>query len=135
VEITYGIERLCMFLNGIGNIYDIPWNERFTYGDMRREAERQFSVYDFEEARTDLAARWFDEYESESNRLLEAGLFLPAYDFCLKASHTFNILDARGAISVAARADYIKRVRRLACAAAQAYMKRYEAPETEVPRG
>lgn len=125
VEITYGIERLCMFLNGIGNIYDIPWNERFSYGDMRKEAERQFSVYDFEEARTDTMARWFDEYEEESLRLLEKELHLPAYDFCLKASHAFNILDARGAISVAARADYIKRVRRLACAAAAVYMKRF----------
>ncbi len=130
VEITYGIERLCMFLNGIGNIYDIPWNERFTYGDMRREAERQFSVYDFEEARTDVMARWFDEYEKESMRLLEKELHLPAYDFCLKASHAFNILDARGAISVAARADYIKRVRRLACQAAEVYVKRF-APAKE----
>ncbi len=134
VEITYGIERLCMFLNGIGDIYQIPWNERFTYGDMRREAERQFSVYDFEEARTDLAMRWFDEYEGESRRLLEKGLYLPAYDFCLKASHAFNILDARGAISVAARADYIKRVRRLACAAAEAYVKQFQT-EKEAARG
>ncbi len=135
-EITYGIERLCMFLNGIGNIYEIPWNERFTYGDMRREAERQFSAYDFEAARTDLASRWFDEYESESKRLLDLGLYLPAYDFCLKASHTFNILDARGAISVAARADYIKRVRRLACGAAEAYVKRSKPVQAEeVSRG
>ena len=93
---------------------------------MRREAERQFSVYDFEEARTDLTVQWFDQYEAESRRLLEKGLYLPAYDFCLKASHAFNILDARGAISVAARADYIKRVRRLACASAEAYMKQFD---------
>ena len=126
VEITYGIERLCMFLNGIGDVYEIPWNEHLTYGDMRREAERQFSVYDFDEADAGMTARWFDEYESESNRLLEKGLYLPAYDFCLKASHAFNILDARGAISVAARADYVKRVRRLACAAAAVYMKQFE---------
>jgi glycyl-tRNA synthetase alpha chain len=130
VEITYGIERLCMFLNGIGDVYEIPWNEHLTYGDMRREAERQFSVYDFDEADAGMTARWFDEYESESNRLLEKGLYLPAYDFCLKASHAFNILDARGAISVAARADYVKRVRRLACAAAAVYMKQFE-DETE----
>ncbi len=135
VEITYGIERLSMFLNNIGNVYDIPWNDRLTYGDMRREAERQFSVYDFEEARTDLMARWFDEYEQESVRLLEKELHLPAYDFCLKASHAFNILDARGAISVAARADYIKRVRRLACAAAQVYMKRFAPEEGVVANG
>jgi glycyl-tRNA synthetase alpha chain len=134
VEITYGIERLCMFLNAIDNIYDIPWNERFTYGDMRKEAERQFSVFDFESARTDLTALWFDQYEAESVRLAEENLYLPAYDFCLKASHAFNILDARGAISVAARADYIKRVRRLAIAVAKAYMKRFE-PEGEVSRG
>ena len=130
VEITYGIERLCMFLNGIGNIYDIPWNGRFTYGDMRKEAERQFSVYDFEAARTDLASLWFEQYEAESQRLLGEGLYLPAYDFCLKASHVFNILDARGAISVAARADYIKRVRRLACSAAAAYLKQFEEPKS-----
>ena len=129
VEITYGIERLCMFLNGIGNIYDIPWNEHFTYGDMRREAEKQFSIYDFGEARTDLTAHWFDQYEDEAKRLLEKDLYLPAYDFCLKASHAFNILDARGAISVAARAEYIKRVRRLACSCAEAYMKRFSPPE------
>ncbi len=134
VEITYGIERLCMFLNGIGNIYDIPWNEHFTYGDMRREAERQFSVFDFEAARTDLTAAWFDQYEAESTRLLGEGLYLPAYDFCLKASHAFNVLDARGAISVAARAEYIKRVRRLACAVAAAYAKQFE-PAGEVAGG
>ncbi|MEW6757315.1 MAG: glycine--tRNA ligase subunit alpha [Acidobacteriota bacterium] len=134
VEITYGIERLCMFLNGIGDIYDLPWNERFTYGDMRRVAARQFSVFDFEEARTDLTARWFEEFEAESRRLVEAGLYLPAYDFCLKASHAFNILDARGAISVAARADYIKRVRRLACACAEAYLLHTEGGK-EAARG
>jgi len=134
VEITYGIERLCMFLNGIGDIYALPWNERFTYGDLRRNAERQFSVFDFEEADTVLTARWFDEYESESKRLLGKGLYLPAYDFCLKASHAFNVLDARGAISVAARADYIKRVRRLACSAAEACL-RHQGELPEVARG
>jgi len=122
VEITYGIERLCMFLNGIGDIYDLPWNERFTYGDMRREAERQFSRFAFEEVSPELSFRWFDECEAEARRLLEKGLYLPAYDYCLKGSHLFNLLDARGAISVAARADFIKRVRSLACACADAYV-------------
>ncbi len=123
VEITYGIERLCMFLNDLDNVYDIPWNEHFTYGDMRREAERQFSIYDFEEADPKVMARWFDDYETESGRLVVKGLYLPAYDYCLKASHAFNILDARGAVSVAARADYIRRVRRLACTAAKIYVE------------
>ena len=126
VEITYGIERLCMFLNGIGDIFELPWNERFTYGDMRREAERQFSAYNFEAASVAIMTRWFEECESESGRLLAEGLYLPSYDFCLKASHCFNVLDARGAISVAARADYIKRVRRLACNCAAAYMKQFD---------
>jgi len=132
VEITYGIERLAMFLNGMDNIYDLPWNEHFTYGDVRREAERQFSTYDFEEADPEMTARWFDEYEAESRRLVEKGLYLPAYDFCLKASHVFNVLDARGSVSVAARADYIKRVRRLACMAAKACLEaKYPAKESK----
>lgn len=123
VEITYGIERLCMFLNGIENIFDLPWNEKFTYKDMRAEAERQFSIFNFSEANPELLGRWFIDCENECLRLLKNNLYLPAYDFCLKASHLFNILDARGAISVAARQDLIKRIRRLAVKCAEQYLK------------
>ena len=122
VEITYGIERLCMFLNDIGNIYDLYWNEKFTYREMRQEAEKQFSIFNYSQANTDILGRWFTECESECARLLSLNLYLPAYDFCLKASHLFNILDARGAISVAARQDLIKRVRRLAISCAREYL-------------
>lgn len=123
VEITYGIERLCMFLNKIGNIYDLFWNETITYKDLRQEAERQFSIFNFSEANADLLGKWFRECESECARLLKANLYLPAYDFCLKASHIFNILDAKGAVSVAARQDLIKRIRRLAIQCAKEYLK------------
>jgi len=123
VEITYGIERLCMFLNGIGNIYDLPWNDRFTYGDMRRETEKQFSIFNYSGANVDLLGRWFNECEAECVRLLNGDLYLPGYDYCLKASHLFNILDARGAISVSARQDLIKRVRRLAILSARKYLE------------
>lgn len=123
VEITYGIERLCMFLNGIGNIYDLPWNEHFTYGDMRRETEKQFSIFNYSGANVELMGKWFNECEAECVRLLGNDLYLPGYDFCLKASHVFNILDARGAISVSARQDLIKRVRRLAILSARKYLE------------
>ncbi len=122
VEITYGIERLCMFLNNIGSIYDLFWNEKFSYRDLRQEAEKQFSIYNFSEANSEILARWFVDCEKECARLLKAKLYLPAYDFCLKASHIFNILDAKGAISVAARQDLIKRVRRLAIMCAKEYL-------------
>lgn len=123
VEITYGIERLCMFLNKIGNIYDLKWNENFSYRDLRQEAERQFSVYNFSEANVEMLGKWFKDCETECARLLKLNLYFPAYDFCLKASHIFNILDAKGAISVAARQDFIKRVRRLAIQCAKEYLK------------
>jgi glycyl-tRNA synthetase alpha chain len=123
VEITYGIERLCMFLNKIGNIYDLQWNERFTYRDLRQETEKQFSIFNFSEANIEMLGRWFKECEAECVRLLDMDLYLPAYDYCLKASHIFNILDARGAISVAARQDLIKRVRRLAILSARKYLE------------
>ena len=123
VEITYGIERLCMFLNRIGNIYDLHWNERFTYGDMRRETEKQFSIFNYSAANIELFGKWFNECEAAGVRLLNNDLYLPGYDFCLKASHIFNVLDARGAISVSARQDLIKRVRRLAILSARKYLE------------
>ena len=134
VELTYGIERICMFLNDIRNIFDIPWNDRLTYGDVRHAEEVEHSIYSFEEADIDLLRRTFESWESEAGRLLErqkdgepAPLPLPAYEATLKCSHLFNVLDARGALSVTERAAFIGRVRRLACAVADAYLVRREA--------
>jgi glycyl-tRNA synthetase alpha chain len=121
-EITYGLERLAMFLQDKGSAWELEWAPGFAWGDIFRENERQFSAYNFEEARVDLLMREFADRESECRRLLERGLPLPAYDQALKASHVFNLLDARGAISVTERASYIGRVRDLARSVAQDYL-------------
>jgi len=126
-ELTYGSERIAMFLAGIENVFDLPWNAACTYGDLRKEEEAQFSRFNFEAADLDLHLRLFTHYESEAGRLLEQGLYLPAYDFCLRCSHTFNVLDARGAVSTTERPGYIGRVRRIACACAEAHLKSREA--------
>lgn len=123
VELTYGLERISMFLNNIDSCFDLPWNRSNSYGSIRQADERQFSQYYFEEADVRLHFRWFEDYEAEAVRLLEIGLVLPAYDYCLKCSHTFNVLDARGAISVSERARMIQRVRTLACRVASLYLK------------
>ncbi len=122
-ELTYGTERIAMFLSGVENVYDLRWNDDRSYGDIRREEEAQFSRFSFEEADLTLHTRLFDQYEAEAHRLLAKGLYLPAYDFCLKCSHTFNTLDARGAISSTERPAAIARVRRIACACAEAHLK------------
>ncbi|MBD0289985.1 MAG: glycine--tRNA ligase subunit alpha [Thermoleophilia bacterium] len=122
-EITYGSERLAMFLQGKRTAFELQWAPGVTWADVYRENERQFSVYNFEEADVPLLQRRFDEHERECERLLEAGLPLPAYDQVLKCSHTFNLLDARGAISVTGRAAYIARVRNLARRVALAYLE------------
>lgn len=121
-EITYGLERLAMFIQDKRSAWDIDWAPGFTYGDVYRESERQWSAYNFEEAPVDILMRRFGEHEQECRALLEAGLPIPAYDQVLKASHVFNLLDARGAISVTERAQYIGRVRNLARASCQAYL-------------
>ncbi len=126
-EITYGIERIAMFLQGVENVYDLKWNERLTYGDVHHKSEVEWSIHNFEEADIALQLRLFEAYERESLRLIEKGLVLPAYDYCLKCSHTFNILDARGAISVTERTHFIGRVRNLARRVAEAYVKQREA--------
>jgi len=126
-EITYGIERIAMFLQGVENVYDLKWNERLTYGDVHHRGEVEWSIHNFEEADIPLQLRLFEEYKRESLRLIEKGLVLPAYDYCLKCSHTFNILDARGAISVTERTHFIGRVRNLARRVAEAYLKQREA--------
>ena len=122
-EITYGLERLAMFLQGKRSAFDLEWAPGITWGDVYRESERQWSVYNFELAPVDVLTRRFGEHEDECRLLLERRLPLPAYDQVLKASHTFNLLDARGAISATVRAAYIGRVRILAREVAQVYLE------------
>jgi glycyl-tRNA synthetase alpha chain len=121
-EITYGLERLAMFLQGKRSAFDLEWAPGITWGEIYRESERQWSVYNFEEAPVDVLMRRFAEHEAECAHLLAKDLPLPAYDQVLKASHAFNLLDARGAISVTERASYIGRVRDLARRVAEEYL-------------
>jgi glycyl-tRNA synthetase alpha chain len=130
-EITYGLERLAMFLQGKQSALDIEWTAGITWGDIFRESERQWSIYNFEEAPVDILMRRFEEHEAECAHLLAKNLPLPAYDQVLKASHTFNLLDARGAISAAERASYIGRVRDLARRVAEEYLELARAKEEE----
>ena len=125
-EITYGLERIAMFLQGVDNVYDLQWNERVKYGDVHHRSEVEWSIHNFEQADVPLQLRLFEQYERESLRLIEKGLVLPAYDYCLKCSHTFNILDARGAVSVTERTHFIGRVRNLARRVAETYLKQRE---------
>ena len=114
VEITYGLERLCMFIQGKKNVFDLIWNdEGVLYKDVFHQAEKEFSAYNFDYANTDKLFKIFDMLEEEAKSLIEKKISLPAYDHCLKSSHVFNILDARGVISVAQRAEYIARIRDL----------------------
>ena len=114
VEITYGLERLCMFIQNKKNVFDLIWNdEGVLYKDVFHQAEKEFSAYNFEYANTDNLFKIFDMLEGEAKSLIEKKISLPAYDQCLKSSHVFNILDARGVISVAQRAEYIARIRDL----------------------
>lgn len=120
-ELTYGVERLAMYLQKVDSIYDVQWNETLTYGDIYQQNEREFSHYNFEEANTEMWFRHFQDFEVEAQKLIEHKLPLPAYDFVVKASHAFNMLDARGVISVTERTGYITRIRNLACEVAKAY--------------
>ncbi len=122
-EITYGLERIAMYLQDVDNVFDLKWNGALKYGDIHLRAEVEYSRYNFEEADVKMLIKLFDLYEAECLRLTGAGLVLPAYDFCLKCSHTFNLLDARGAISVAERTAFIGRVRKLSRASAEGYLK------------
>jgi glycyl-tRNA synthetase alpha chain len=130
-EITYGLERIAMYLQEVESVYDLVWTDgpagRVTYGDVYLQNEREMSTYNFELADTDSLFGWFDTCERESRRLVEAGLPLPAYEMCLKASHTFNLLDARHAISVTERQGCILRVRALARGVAEAFYQSREA--------
>ena len=123
VELTYGLERIAMYLQGIDNVYDLKWNDTIKYGDVHHQQEVEQSTYNFEEADVEMLLDLFNKYESESLRLIDKGLVLPAYEYCLKCSHTFNLLDARGAISVTERTGYIGRIRNLARAGAEGYLK------------
>jgi glycyl-tRNA synthetase alpha chain len=123
VELTYGLERLAMYIQGVENVYDLAFNdEGVKYGDVFLEAEREYSAHNFESAGTDMLLRHFNDAEAECKSLLAAALPLPAYDQCIKASHRFNLLDARGAISVAERQAYIGRVRALAKACCEGWL-------------
>ena len=127
-EITYGLERLTMYIQGVNSVYDIIWSRSedgkvFTYGDVFLENEREFSTYNFEVADTDFLFEEFDKYEAECKRTLKRDLPLPAYDYVLKCSHAFNLLDARGVISATERMGYILRVRTIAKACCESYMK------------
>lgn len=139
-EITYGLERLAMYIQGVDSVYDLVWARSadgtvFTYGDVFLENEREFSAYNFEVADTELLFGEFDRYEAECLRTLEAGLPLPAYDYVLKCSHAFNLLDARGVISATERMGYILRVRTIAKACCKAYLEKVVGIEVESGEG
>jgi len=122
-EITYGLERICMYIQNKNNVYDLDWNhEGVKYGDVFKRAEQEFSAYNFEHANTESLFDQFSKVEKECNSLAEKKLCLPAYDQCLKASHIFNLLDARGVISVTERANYINRIRSLAKACGELWI-------------
>jgi len=122
VELTYGLERLAMYLQGIDKVYDLTWVQGVTYGDVFHRNEVEQSKYNFEIADTEVLLKMFDAAFGECGTLCREGLALPAYDQCIKCSHIFNLLDARGAISVAERAQYIHRIRELACGCAAAWL-------------
>jgi glycyl-tRNA synthetase alpha chain len=126
VEITYGLERIAMYLQGVDNVYDLKWNDVIKYGDVHHQQEVEQSTYNFEKADINFLLDLFTRYEAESMRVIGESLILPAYEYCLKCSHTFNLLDARGAISVTERTGYIARIRNLARACAEGYLKQRE---------
>jgi glycyl-tRNA synthetase alpha chain len=126
VELTYGPERIAMYIQGVESVYDLEWTKGVKYGDVHHRGEVEHSIYNFEQADVDMLFKLFDMYEAESIRIIGLNLVLPAYDYCLKCSHTFNLLNARGAISVAERASLIGRVRHLARLCAEGYLKQRE---------
>ena len=127
IEITYGLERIAMYLQGVDNVYDLRWNKDIMYRPIHHEDEVQFSRYNFEVADVAMLTEAFRMFEAECKRLIDQGLALPAYDYCIKTSHLFNILDARKAISVTERTGYIARVRTLARLCAQRHLSDREA--------
>jgi glycyl-tRNA synthetase alpha chain len=123
VELTYGPERIAMYIQGVESVYDLEWTQGIKYGDVHHRGEVEHSIYNFEQADVDMLFKLFDMYEAECQRIIGLNLVLPAYDYCLKCSHAFNLLNARGAISVAERASLIGRVRQLARLCAEGYLK------------
>ena len=121
LEITYGLERIAMYLQGVDNVFNLKWADGITYGEIHHHSEVEFSKFNFDHANIELLRRLFDDFEAEAKRLAEEGLVLPSYEYCLKCSHTFNLLDARGAFSVTERTGYIARVRALAKLAAEGF--------------
>lgn len=126
VELTYGLERLAMYLQGVESVYDLKWNKNVTYGQIYHQNEVEQSCYNFDASNASMLLNQFNEFEKESKAMLAASLPLPAYDYCLKCSHVFNLLDARGAISITERNGYIGRVRALATGVAASYAKQRE---------
>jgi glycyl-tRNA synthetase alpha chain len=126
VEITYGLERLTMYLQNVNSVFDIKWNDILTYGDVYLQNEIESSTYNFEASNPDALFTLFQLYEEEANRLMTQALVLPAFDYVLKCSHTFNLLDARGVISVTERTRYITQIRNLARQVAQLYLQQRE---------
>lgn len=126
LEITYGLERLAMYLQGVDNVFMLDWGNGLKYGDIHHAGEVEFSKYNFDYADTDLLMKQFEYSEKEAKRLNSLGLVLPSYEFCLKCSHTFNLLDARGAISVTERTGYIGRVRSITKLCAEAFLRQRE---------
>lgn len=125
-EITYGLERLAMYIQGKENVFDIVWSGDYTYGDVFKQNEFEQSTYNFELSDAALLFDLFDKYEKEAIRIIDLGFVHPAYDYVLKCSHTFNLLDARGAISVSERTAFISRVRNLSRLCAKCYLKQRE---------
>ena len=125
-EITYGLERIAMYLQGVDSVYDIAWNDEISYGEIFHQAEIEFSTFNFEEADVDKMIGFFNSYEAEAEKLIGKDLVLPAYDYCLKCSHVFNLLDARKAISVAERTRYIGRIRNIVRNVAESYVSQRE---------
>lgn len=123
VELTYGLERIAMYLQGVDSVYDLKWNDRILYGDIHHQQEVEQSTYNFEVADVEVLFDLFNKYETEAKRILERKLVLPAYEYALKCSHTFNLLDARGAISVTERTGYIARIRNLVRHCAEGYLE------------
>ena len=125
-ELTYGLERIAMYLQNVDSVYELVWAPGVSYGDVHHPTEVEFSRFNFDVADTATHARLFEIYEDEARRLLRAELILPAYDYCLKCSHLFNILDARGAVSVTERTSYLGRLRAIARQVAEGYLKQRE---------
>ena len=133
VELAYGLERIAMFIQNVDNVFDLVWSEFIKYDQLQREEERQFSVYNFEKADIERSLKLFELSESEAKRCLEHGLYLPAYDYTLKCSHLFNILEARKAIGTTERERFIQRIQELAKGCAERYLEKIKEPSNELP--